>query len=143
MGKVRKFLHVASNFYLYTFQLVGEAVWSESRDKSLAYRNFLYALCVAHGFNATRESYSPRAISTQSRLNAYDLINAIDFARKHFGDSSDRSLSVRDICTVICEVSFFVSASILRFLSLRRSLVSFIKCIIASLNLHPKTLLKP
>ena len=72
---------------------------------SLVYRDLLYAICVAHGYILTMEAYSPKKMSTKSRLTAEDLIFAVNFARKYFKSSSENlNLSLRDICNVICKV---------------------------------------
>ena len=71
----------------------------------MLYRDFLYAICVAHGYFLTMEVYSPRTFSTRARLTFDDLTAATTFVTKYFNSSSENiNLSLHDVCRVICEV---------------------------------------
>jgi len=87
-----------------SMKLVDKDIWIEAKDRSLLYRDFLYAICVAHGYFLTMEVYSPRTFSTRARLTFDDLTAATTFVTKYFNSSSENiNLSLHDVCRVICE----------------------------------------
>ena len=92
------------------------------------YRGLLYAICVAHGYLLTMEVYSPRTISTRTRLTTEDLVVAVNFARKYFNSSSENmNFTLCNVCCVICEV---VTTNIIFFLGGHSEVLNFaIACV--------------